>query len=50
MSSHRYTPEFKDEAVRPIVDRGYSVTEVSEWLRAVPSRITARPCHLEIMY
>lgn len=32
MSSQRYTPEFKDEAVRQIVDRGYSVTEVSERL------------------
>jgi transposase len=32
MSSPRYTPEFKDEAVRQIVDRGYSVAEVSERL------------------
>jgi transposase len=32
MSSQRYIPEFKDEAVRQIVDRGYSVTEVSERL------------------
>lgn len=32
MSSQRFTPEFKDEAVRQIVDRGYSVTEVSERL------------------
>jgi transposase len=32
MSNQRYTPEFKDEAVRQIVDRGYSVTEVSERL------------------
>jgi transposase-like protein len=32
MSSHRYAPEFKDEAVRQIVDRGYSVTEVSQRL------------------
>ena len=30
MSSQRYSPEFKDEAVRQIVDRGYSVTEVAE--------------------
>lgn len=29
MSSQRYTPEFKDEVVRQIVERGYSVTEVS---------------------
>ncbi|HEY7655548.1 MAG TPA: transposase, partial [Burkholderiales bacterium] len=28
MSSQRFTPEFKEEAVRQIVDRGYSVTEV----------------------
>lgn len=32
MSSQRYTPEFKDEAVRQVVDRGYSVTEVADWL------------------
>lgn len=32
MSSQRYTPEFKDEAVRQVVDRGYSVAEVSERL------------------
>ena len=30
MSSQRFGPEFKDEAVRQIVDRGYSVAEVSE--------------------
>ena len=32
MSSPRFTPEFKDEAVRQIVERGYSVAEVSERL------------------
>lgn len=32
MSSPRYSPEFKDEAVRQIVDRGYPVQEVSERL------------------
>ena len=32
MSSQRYTPEFKDEAVRQIVERGYSISEVSERL------------------
>ena len=32
MSNQRYSPEFKDEAVRQIVDRGYSVTEVSHRL------------------
>jgi transposase len=31
--SHRiYTPEFKDEAVRQVVDRGYTVKEVAERL------------------
>ena len=32
MSNQCYTPEFKEEAVRQIVDRGYSVTDVSERL------------------
>lgn len=32
MSTQRYSPEFKEEAVRQIVDRGYSVTEVSQRL------------------
>ena len=46
MSNQRFSPEFKDEAVRQIVERGYSVTEVSErlgvsahslykWVRAI---------------
>ena len=28
MSSQRYSPEFKDESVRQVIDRGYSVSEV----------------------
>ena len=32
MSSQRYTPEFKDEAVRQVIDRGYSVAEVADRL------------------
>ena len=32
MSNQRYSPEFKGEAVRQVIDRGYSVTEVSERL------------------
>ncbi|MBA3563419.1 MAG: transposase [Gammaproteobacteria bacterium] len=32
MGSQRYTPEFKEEAVRQIVDRGYSVADVSDRL------------------
>ena len=59
MSSQRYTPEFKDEAVRQIVDRGYSVAEVSErlgvsahslykWVKAVkPDHTEAQAAELE---
>lgn len=32
MSKQRFTPEFKDEAVRQITERGYAVTEVSQRL------------------
>ncbi|TQE98345.1 MAG: transposase [Spiribacter salinus] len=32
MSTQRYSPEFKEEPVRQIVDRGYSVTQVSQRL------------------
>jgi transposase len=32
MSQPRFTPEFKDEAVRQITERGYAVSEVSERL------------------
>lgn len=32
MSNQRYTPEFKNEAVRQVVERGHSVAEISERL------------------
>jgi transposase len=32
MSSQRFAPEFKDEAVRQIVERGHPVSEVAERL------------------
>ncbi len=32
MSTPRFTPEFKEEAFRQIVDRGYPVSEVAERL------------------
>lgn len=32
MSQQRFTPEFKEEAVRQIVDRGHSVADVSSRL------------------
>ncbi|WP_146741467.1 transposase, partial [Lonsdalea populi] len=46
MGTPRFTPEFKEEAVRQITERGYSVVEVSDrlgvsahslykWLRAI---------------
>ena len=58
MNSPRYTPEFKEEAVRQIVDRGYSVAEVSErlgvsahslykWIKAIkPDKSDARAAEL----
>jgi transposase len=30
MSNQRFTPEFKEEAVRQVVERGYSVKDVAE--------------------
>lgn len=32
MSNQRYTPEFTEEAVRQVVDRGHSVAEVADRL------------------
>jgi transposase len=32
MSNQRFTPEFKGEAVRQVIERGYSVAEISERL------------------
>jgi transposase len=32
MSRQRYSPEFKDEAIKLITERGYSVTDVAERL------------------
>ena len=32
LSNQRYSPEFKDEAVRQVLERGYSVSQVSERL------------------
>ena len=32
MSTKRYPPEIKDEAVRQLVERGYSVAEVADRL------------------
>jgi len=53
MSTQRFTPEFKQEAVRQVVDRGYSVAEVSarlgvsshslyKWVKAVTPDKTER--------
>ena len=33
MESPRFTPEFKEQAVKQVVERGYSVAEVSARLR-----------------
>lgn len=32
MGSQRYTPEFKDEAIRQIMERGYAIADVAERL------------------
>jgi len=32
MSNHRYSPEFKDEAVRQIIEAGHSIRHVSDRL------------------
>jgi len=58
MNTQRYSPEFKDEAVRQIVERGYSVAEVAErlgvsahslykWVKAVkPDKTEAQASEL----
>jgi transposase-like protein len=42
MSPPRCTPEFKDEAVRQITERGYSVAEVSARLVGSRSKRTSQ--------
>ena len=54
MGQQRYTPEFKDEAVRQVTERGYSATEVAsrlgvsahslyKWIKAAsPSKLEKR--------
>ena len=53
MSTQRFTPEFKQEAVRQVVERGYPVAEVAErvgvsahslykWVKAVVPDKTER--------
>jgi transposase-like protein len=41
MISQRFAPEFKDEAVRQIVERGYPVSEVAQRLGGSAARRTA---------
>ena len=43
MSNQRYTPEFKDEAVRQVVDRGYRVAEVAERLILARKMVKMKP-------
>lgn len=38
MSSQRYPPEFKDEAVRQVLERGYTVAEASQRQKEQPER------------
>lgn len=49
MSSHRYTPELKDEAVRQVLDRGHGVASVAQGLAPSPlreDRVSAPECFL----
>jgi transposase len=39
MHGPRFTPEFKEEAVRQVVERDYSVSEVSERLAMSAARV-----------
>lgn len=39
MGIPRFTPEFKEEAVRQITERGYSVAEVSDRLCTQPLQV-----------
>ncbi|EMU6157654.1 TPA: transposase [Yersinia enterocolitica] len=54
MGTPRFTPEFKEEAVRQVTERGYSVADVSDrlgvsahslykWLRAIKPDNNERP-------
>ncbi|MDX9697549.1 MAG: IS3 family transposase [Bacteroidales bacterium] len=60
MSGQRYTPEFKDEAIKLITERGYSVTDVAErlgvsqhsiykWLKAVQPLRNNNPDEHELL-
>jgi transposase-like protein len=40
MGTPRFTPEFKEEAVRQITERGYSVAEVSRKPGAIQEAIS----------
>ena len=39
MSGQRYTPEFKDEAVRQVLDRGHGVASVAKELGVTPNTL-----------
>jgi transposase len=39
MSSQRYSPEFKDEAVRQVIERGHPVAEVAKGLGVSAHRL-----------
>jgi len=45
VSQQRYTPEFKDEAVRQVTEKGHSVQEVAARL-GVSSMLIASPREL----
>jgi transposase len=52
MSTQRFTPEFKEEAVKLVLERGYSVAEVAArpWKLVVPKKQWERtdPVKIEV--
>ncbi|EOR09157.1 hypothetical protein F896_01006 [Acinetobacter genomosp. 15BJ] len=48
MSGQRYTPEFKDEAVKLITKHGYSVTHVAELLGVSQHSIYSQSKNLNV--
>ena len=47
MSNQRYAPGFKDEALRQVIERGYSVAEVTVLISSVFVYCHDYSCHPE---
>ena len=49
MSNHRYAPGFKDEALRQVIERGYSVAAVTVLIGSVFVYHHDYSCHPELI-